>query len=270
MRSSILVVFVLSAILLAQGVQPMNPFSSVFAPQGKQNIQNGAWAMYKMVSNDEGETGKMKFSIVGEDERDGEKCHWFEIEIWQGEDHSIMKFLSKGGFTEDKKDYSSIIVKSNDEPAYEIELNSMPQQNMAYSQHNAQMTAEENVQQNKKTKSKYSSDNDEYNMEQSNETITVPAGKFDCIKYTTIDKETNEKTYVWVSQKVALLGIVKMESNDGEFTLLDYGDKGAKSQITEKPKKFSWRDMMKQQMKESADEEKDDATGSGLKSIFGK
>jgi len=27
---------------------------------------------------------------------------------------------------------------------------------------------------------------------------------------------------------------------------------------------------MKQQMKESADEEKDDATGSGLKSIFGK
>ncbi len=269
MRSSILAVFLLCAILLAQGVQPINPFSSVFVPQGKENIQNGAWAMYKMTSNDEGETGKMKFSIVGEDECNGEKCHWFEIEIWQGEDHSIMKFLSKGDFTEGKKDYSSIIVKSNDQPAYEIELNAMPQ-NMAYSQHNAQMAAEENVQQNKKKTDKYSSENDEYNMTQSKETITVPAGKFDCIKYTTIDKKTNEKTDVWVSKKVALLGIVKMESNDGEFTLLDYGTKGAKTAITEKPKKFSWQDMMKQQMKENADEEKDDATQGGLKSIFGK
>ncbi|MCD6418153.1 hypothetical protein J7M00_05165 [bacterium] len=274
MRNVIFAIFVIGAVLFAQGVQPANPFASIFSPNAEKNIKNGAWTLYEMTTSDNAESGKMKFSVVGQDKCDGEDCFWFEMEMWDGDDHTIMKFLSKGDMSTGNKKYSSVIIKHNDEPAYEFVA---PQDTSEYSNMIPPGVDEEEYKEARDSR-KRNVEDDRFEVKESKETITVPAGTFNCTRYTTIDKETNEKNDVWVSDKVPLLGVVKMKNDDGEFVLADYGDNGAKSAITETPQKIDFKSMWEQQMKEAMEEEEqekkdeavDDAIKGGLKSIFGK
>ena len=106
------------------------------------------------------------------------------------------------------------------------------------------------------------------------ETIKVAAGKFECHRITYIDTSGNERMDIWVTEDIPVTGVVKLKSSETEMELLKYGWKGAKTVITEKPKKFSIKEMLKQGLEESAEEESKEAGESimkkSLKSIFGR
>jgi hypothetical protein len=69
------------------------------------------------------------------------------------------------------------------------------------------------------------------------ETITVPGGTFTCEHYRTKDGD------VWISEKVAPYGLVKMTSPQGTTTLVRVIS-GAQSRIKGTPKKFDMSEMM--------------------------
>ena len=74
------------------------------------------------------------------------------------------------------------------------------------------------------------------------ETITTPAGTFECQHYRQKDKSSD----VWVSEKVPPYGMVKMVSKDSTMTLTRVIT-GAKTRITRTPKKFDPMEMMRRQ-----------------------
>ncbi len=74
------------------------------------------------------------------------------------------------------------------------------------------------------------------------ETITVPAGTFECQHYRAKDGGAD----VWISDKVAPWGMVKMTSRDTTMTLTRVLT-GVKTRITGTPKKFDFSEMMREQ-----------------------
>lgn len=74
------------------------------------------------------------------------------------------------------------------------------------------------------------------------ESVTTPAGNFTCQHYRSKDKEGNVAE-VWVAEKVAPYGLVKMTSKDSTM-LLTRLITGARTRITGTPR--SMRDMMRQ------------------------
>lgn len=74
------------------------------------------------------------------------------------------------------------------------------------------------------------------------ESITVPAGTFTCEHYRMKDGSAD----VWVSEKVAPWGVVKMTGRDGTMTLTKVLT-NAKTHITGTPQKFDPMEMMRRQ-----------------------
>lgn len=277
MRSICIIMMLAFALLLAQGIQPFNPFAGIYAPSEARQLKNGAWTMYNINNRTEGKTGRMKLSMLGDDERNGYKYHWFELEIWDDEgNHDIIKFLTKGDLTDESDGYLSVVMKHNDEPAYEFEF-AMPEDTLKDMLTPPPNASEEDINKYKAKKSQQW-DSNRYKITTTTEKITVPAGTFDCTRITQIDKETNERSDIWVSKDTPLFGFVKVKSNDTDMELVDYGNDGAKSAITETPQKINFNQMFNQQMKKSAKESAkeetedaiDEAIKDGLKSIFGK
>ncbi len=73
------------------------------------------------------------------------------------------------------------------------------------------------------------------------ESITTPAGTFTCQHYRSKDKDG--VTDVWVAEKIAPYGLVKMTSKDATMTLTRVVT-GARTRITGTPR--SMRDMMRE------------------------
>ncbi|MCD6594115.1 hypothetical protein J7L68_00345 [bacterium] len=252
---------------MAPGV--FNPFSGLSSPD-KAQFGNGAWIEYKTISNDKDESGRMKFSIVGEEERDGRKCHWFEIEMWNDNgDHTISKMLVSGDLSQSENRTMSMIIKSNDEPAYEFDFD-IPTDSTRVENESQPDARQENIDYTQN----YQASDDRTEVKTDEQTITVAAGTFKCKHITAVDKETGEKSEMWFSSKVPLVTIVKMKSADMEMELLKYGASGAKSAITETPQKINFQNMMNRPPQQENNDENDegvkDAIKGSLKSIFGK
>jgi hypothetical protein len=257
------VVLIIFSLALAQGPSMFNPFAGVNTPRAKEKI--GSWCEYNLQTEDADNSGKMKISLVGSEECDGQDCHWIEIEINSEEgDRIIFKYLVKGRISEGKESYFSMIMKSNDDPAWEFEIDSEEMKDIPEEEY------EMDFKEYKDLPDLY----DSPEMTITEETIKVPAGKFECHRITYIDTSGNERMDIWVTEDIPVTGIVKLKSSDTEMELLKYGWKGAKTAITEKPKKFSIKEMLKQGLKESAEEESKEAGESimkkSLKSIFGR
>ena len=264
----------LSGIVLGQVPQFYNPFAGISSPEtGPMKV--GAWTKYKITSakpEEEHSPSTLKLSLVGEEKTKGQNLFWFEIDMTdQNGDRDIIKYLTKLDELNTQKGYMSIIFKHNDEPAVEYEFE-IPEEQPEYQ---AETTYSNET--SKERKQETSTPN--FTVDE--QTITVPAGTFKCKHFVTVNEENGEKTEVWVSSKVPLMGIVKMVSDDGEMVLTAYDTKGAKSAITETPKKINMTQMMHQMFtpppqppdQEEGDDDEDimdDAIKNGLKSIFGR
>jgi len=254
-----------------------NPFAGTKTPQSPKNTL-GAWCEYKIKAEEEEASGTMKLSIVGEDKREGKSLYWFELDFKNDEgDRNIVKMLTKSGVLEGKTGYYSVVVKHNDEQALEFEFQ-IPEEEVE-SKAQPQKPAEPSSKESEGAETSYPGNR----VTIKTETIKVPAGKFKCQHITVEDTVENEKIDLWFTPDVPITGIVKMASDDMEAVLLSYGWQGAKSAITETPKKVSFGKILIPQAppdeleegggKEEDEEDEDnpkDMLKKGLKTIFGK
>jgi hypothetical protein len=83
------------------------------------------------------------------------------------------------------------------------------------------------------------------------ESVTVPAGTFLC-KHIRAGTDTNEVSDIYLSQDVALFGMVKAKTSTGEIELTGHGATGAVSQIKGEPAmEFDMQRMMQEMMRQA-------------------
>jgi len=278
MRTKIAVFIVIGFALSfvhAQGF--FNPFGIGSTSKATQpQVTDGAWAKYNTDEINGNEEGDFQISIVGMEKCGNTNCTWFEMEFWKkAGDHDIMKYLMKGNLDKGQSGTFSIITKHNDEQATEL-IFDIPEDTTRKQEADADSLAKTDVDITDFHPTSFSDAEGEWKMDK--QTITVPAGTFECIHTTYIKKDTKEKAEVWHSTKVPVTSIVKMKSEDGEMKLLAYGTSGAKSAITEKPKQIHMNSFLQDAAKEAAKESAKDAAKDGvkegvkgaLKGLFGK
>jgi hypothetical protein len=181
-----------------QGVRPQ--FYSDFKPIV------GGWSEYQL--NQKGEPpARMKISIV---DKEGD-LYWYEMAV---EDKQGEKMITKtlvSGNPNDQKNVKRIIVKTGNQPAMEIPVRMSGQSIKPQGSIRGKM------------------------IDKGSETIKVPAGTFTTHHFQSQEGETLVDT--WVHKDISPYGLIKSQSKDFEMVLLSYGT-GAKTQITETPKKF--------------------------------
>ncbi|HPI92841.1 MAG TPA: hypothetical protein PLT09_06030 [Deltaproteobacteria bacterium] len=173
----------------------------------------GAWSEYQMKGAGQEQT-KMKMAVVG---KEG-SSYWYETVTDTPRGLSVMKMLVTGD-PDDEKSVKRMIVKQGKEQAMEMPV------------------MEGRPQPGSKPGSKGPAGK---MIDKGMEKITVPAGTFTARHFQyQFDKDVVDS---WISEKVSPYGIVKSKGRDFEMQLLGYG-KGAKTQITETPKKFQMPKM---------------------------
>jgi len=178
----------------------------------------GEWVEYQ-VSSGGGETSTMRRSIVG---KEGNLV-WFETKTVQGDQINIMKMLIDPNTGKAKR----AIVKNPPERAMEIPL-SMVERTTESPGQRAPSKGKAIVTQ---------------------ETITTPAGTFKCTHARDSDSPATDG--VWSSEKVPVGGLVKSKEENYTMVLTAYGSSGAKTEITETPRKMpTVKEMIKEGIKE--------------------
>lgn len=167
----------------------------------------GSWAEYQMKGQGEAPT-KMKIAIVGKEGT----SFWYET-VMQAHERMVTKMLVSGN-PNDRQNLKRMIVKAGSEQAME-----MPAMGMGMGREPVK---------SQKPAGKV--------IDKGIETITVPAGTFAArhMQY----QEGSDVVDAWVSEKVPPYGLIKSRARGHEMVLTGTGT-GAKSLITETPKKFN-------------------------------
>jgi hypothetical protein len=196
------------------------------------NVKPGAWAAYRVqASEEEGAPKTLKVACVGTEEVNGQKGMWLEVETDMPEsdvgEASQMKVIMKSlivGDPGEKQSVRKMIMQAGNRPPMLM---------------NVSTEAGEEETEFPEVK------------EVGTETITVPAGTFTCrhLQGTTDKGETGD---LYISEKVALFGMVKLSSPEGGMELLDHGASGAVSQIKGEPMPIpDMQQMMQRNMKDA-------------------
>ena len=189
----------------------------------------GGWSEYQMTTKG-GSSSKMKLAVVGKEGED----YWYET-VFEGkqEGKMVSKMLVSGN-PGDRKNVKRMIIKSGNESAMEMPVQMMQQGS-----------------QSQGPRGKV--------VDKGTETIKVPAGTFTCqhMQYQDGEKVVD----AWVTKDISPYGMVKSQSKEFEMVLLGYGT-GAKTLITETPKKFEMPAMPRENPKArkpgKSQEEEDD------------
>jgi hypothetical protein len=166
----------------------------------------GGWAEYQFTGKDL--PTKMRIAIVG---KEGD-AYWYESQMESKKHGKTTSKMLVAGDPTDMKNVKRMIVKEGEKPATE-----MP----------TEMMSMFGGKKGQGSKGKL--------VEMGAETVTVPAGNFKTQRM----RYTEDKIVIdmWVSKDIPPYGLVKTTMKDGDMVLLAYG-KGAKTTITETPKKF--------------------------------
>jgi hypothetical protein len=195
----------------------------------------GGWSEYQMTSKGEA-PAKMKIAIVG---KEGD-AYWYETLM---EDKKAGKMITKmlvSGNPDDPNSVKRMIIKTGNEPAMEMPI---------------QMWKQGVKPQESKGKL----------IDKGKETIKVPAGTFATQHFQY--QESGSLVDSWVYKDVSPYGLIKSQSKDFEMVLTGYGT-GAKSLITETPRKFEMsqlgeRPLNSKVSKKEKEEEDDDGDDNG-------
>jgi len=185
----------------------------------------GGWSEYQMTSKSESPV-KMKMAIVG---KEGD-AYWYETVM---EDKKAGKTITKmlvSGNPDDPNSVKRIIVKTGNQPAMEMPV---------------QMWKQGSKPQESKGKL----------IDKGKETIKVPAGTFATqhVQY----QDVGSLVDTWIYKDVSPYGLIKSQSKDFEMVLTGYGT-GAKSLITETPRKFEMPKIGKRPTKNTAQNKEED------------
>ncbi len=190
----------------------------------------GGWSEYEMKSKNEPPM-KMKIAIVG---KEGD-AYWYETVTEEKQGGKIVSKMLVSGNPNDTKNVKRMIFKMGNEPAMEMPVQMMQQGSGS-----------------KDPKGKM--------IDKGAESIKVPAGTFSTNHYQYQDAGVIVDS--WVYKDVSPYGLIKSQSKDFEMVLVGYGT-GAKTLITETPKKFQMPAMPGKSLKpgtppNATDEEDDD------------
>jgi hypothetical protein len=172
----------------------------------------GDWAEYQISKEGEPEM-KLRFAIVGTEERDGHQMQWFEMAITPDEDDPVIMKLLVPDYPFEADGLEEIIMKAGDNPAMNMGGPMMSTILKSIGDNPGLSVVEEC----KKM------------QEIGEESITVAAGTLSTRHY----RNTESGAEAWVSGEVPF-GMVR--STDGEYTseLVAHGE-GAQTAITETP-----------------------------------
>ena len=165
----------------------------------------GEWAEYQ-VTTGQAESRTMRRAIVGQEGN----LIWYETKSSHGKQVTIMKVLLDPNTGKVKR----AIVKNPPEPAMEIPLNM------------ADKTGEAPAEKR----------SPQYKPIVTTESIQVPAGAFKCTHAR--DSKSPASDGVWSSEKVPVGGLVKSNFENHAMVLTAFGQTGAKTEITETPRKM--------------------------------
>lgn len=185
------------------------------AMHGVWNPVVGEGGVYEFSSKDGG-TQKMEMAIVGKDTVDGKEAFWYQmvIDTPQGGGQMVSKHLMVRDGQETR--YIKTIMQIPGQPPME-----MP----------AQMTQRQHAKQAADIKTE--------SQDVGSETITVPAGTFNCVHYRMNDGSGD----AWVAKNVSPYGLVKYQGKDTTMTLVKVVT-DAKDKIVGKPVPFNPQSFM--------------------------
>jgi hypothetical protein len=179
---------------------------------GDWNPVVGSGAVYKFEAKGE-KSGTWEIALVGEEKVNGQPGYWMEMTMHMENGSGIVKNLIVKN--QDEVTVQRMVMKQGDQPAMEFPMTMM------------------NQFKGKKPADKVDIRNRGKKI--GTETITTPAGTFSCDHYQVTNN--GETADVWVSPKVSPYGLVKVQSPKMTMTL-EKVITGAKTKITETPKKF--------------------------------
>jgi hypothetical protein len=179
----------------------------------------GAGSAYQMESKRGGKQ-EIEIAIVGAETSEGKAGHWLEMTTNDPEQGQMVmrRLMALDG--KEMRTLRMVFQQGNDEP---MEMSMQMMSMMG--------------QQQKPQKSDFRDDAERVGTE----TITTPAGTFECEHWRSKDKSSD----YWLSEKVSPWGLVKMTSKDENMTLVRVIS-NAKTKIRGTPKKFDPSEMMRQ------------------------
>jgi len=186
------------------------------------SFQPGAWVEYEVFDSEKEETSQMKFSVLSKEECEDGDCFWFEFKVTEADgEWQILKL--KGADPREKESlYSMIVQKKGEKPQ---QLDFMLPRNMP----TLQQEAEDEIEEDEEVELDYTT---EENVE-----IKVKAGTFNTTHI--VMKEEKGTSDIWISEEVPMFGMVRAErGEEGYVELINYGDKGAKSEIQGKTERI--------------------------------
>lgn len=163
--------------------------------------------------------GETEYAIVGTESVAGKPGHWLEMAIKSNEGLTVMKTLMV--MDSNSLQMKRMIMQPPGEDPMEFPMEMMMRGGGSKETQTADFRNDAEL--------------------VGSETITVPAGTFTCQHYRMKDKSSD----VWVAEKVAPYGLVKMTSKDGNMTLVKVLT-NAKTKIRGTPRKFDPMEMMRQ------------------------
>jgi hypothetical protein len=212
--------------------KPLDQWGDLLRRYGSTaQVKPGAWAIYRIHTAETPETLstlQMKMSCVGAEKVDNQEGLWLEMESTVvREDNDSMRMIAKMLVIQEPSQepwIRKVILQFGDQPPVAINppLDSLTEESKPPI---AAVIGDE--------------------------TVTVPAGTFLC-KHLRETTDQNDTLDIFVSQDVALFGIVKAQASDGEVELIGHGATGATSQIKGEPAtEFDMQRMMQELMEEA-------------------
>jgi len=210
MRKVVWVVSILSVLVLVNFVHAQ--FGKAGSPKFYSEFKPvvGGWSEYQMRSKGEAPV-KMSIAIVG---KEGD-AYWYENVMEGGREGKVISKMLVSGNPDDPKNVKRMIVKTGNRPAMELPVQMMSRDVKA-----------------REPMGKM--------VDKGSERIQVPAGTFTTqhLQYQQPDGVVD----TWVHKDVSPYGMIKSQGKDFEMVLTGYGT-GAKTQITEQPRRFEMPKM---------------------------
>lgn len=215
--SAVLCVFLLSQPVVAQMGRGMGMGGPSIRGVWKPVVGSGS--VYQLETKREGKR-EMEIAVVGAETSEGKPGHWVESTFADPEGGQM---VSRILMAVDGKELrmTRMVFQRGDEEPMEISMDMMGMMG----------------QQRKPEKSDFREDAERVGTE----TITTPAGTFECEHWRSKDKTTE----FWISEKVAPWGLVKMTNTDGTSMTLIRTISNAKTKIRGTPRKLDMSEMMR-------------------------
>ncbi len=179
----------------------------------------GSGSAYQMENKREGKRD-IEIAVVGAETSEGKPGHWLEMTTNDPSGGQVVMRTLMAMDGKELRTLRMVFQQGNDEPM-EMSMQMMGMMG----------------QQQKPQKSDFREEAERVGIE----TITTPAGTFECEHWRSKDKSSD----FWVSEKVAPWGLVKMTSKDESMTLVRVIS-NAKTKIRGTPKKFDPSEMMRE------------------------